>query len=69
MTAYELVYEKIQSTLICDNMVGLLLQQHNISAIVVGADRVTQNGDTGNYEKVLESYNIYQVEVFFKPTK
>lgn len=48
LTAYELIYEKIPSTLICDNMVGLLLARKKISAIVVGADRVVANGDTAN---------------------
>ena len=48
LTAYELVYEKIPSTLICDDMVGLLLARKNISAIIVGADRVVANGDTAN---------------------
>ena len=48
LTAYELVYEKIPATLICDDMVGLLLARKSISAIVVGADRVVANGDTAN---------------------
>lgn len=49
MTAYELVYEKIPSTLVCDSMVSALLRQNpDISAIVVGADRVAANGDTAN---------------------
>lgn len=48
LTAYELVYENIPATLVCDNMVGLLLSKKNISAIVVGADRVVSNGDTAN---------------------
>ena len=48
LTAYELVYEKIQATLICDDMAGLLLARKNITAIVVGADRVVSNGDTAN---------------------
>lgn len=48
LTAYELVYEKIPSTLICDNMVGLLLSQKSISAVIVGADRIVSNGDTAN---------------------
>ncbi|KAH9264402.1 S-methyl-5-thioribose-1-phosphate isomerase, partial [Batrachochytrium salamandrivorans] len=39
LTAYELVYERIPSTLVCDNMVSALLKQKDISAIVVGADR------------------------------
>ncbi|KAK7487534.1 hypothetical protein BaRGS_00021236 [Batillaria attramentaria] len=48
LTAYELVYEKMNATLICDSMAALLMHQKNISAVVVGADRVVSNGDTAN---------------------
>ena len=48
LTAYELVYEHIPATLVCDDMVGLLLKRRPITAIVVGADRVVANGDTAN---------------------
>eukprot|EP00794_Sanderia_malayensis_P016996 gene16996-18708_t len=48
LTAYELVYEKIPSTLIVDSAVSLVLKKHKFSAIVVGADRVVANGDTAN---------------------
>ncbi|KAI1321184.1 S-methyl-5-thioribose-1-phosphate isomerase [Mortierella claussenii] len=50
LTAYELVYENIPSTLITDSMASALLAQHpdQIAAIVVGADRVAANGDTAN---------------------
>ncbi|XP_046563944.1 methylthioribose-1-phosphate isomerase-like [Haliotis rubra] len=48
LTAYELVHDKIPATLICDSMAALLLEQQDISAIVVGADRVVANGDTAN---------------------
>lgn len=49
LTAYELVYEQIPATLICDNMASALLKQNpNVQAIVVGADRVAANGDTAN---------------------
>ncbi|KAI8821689.1 uncharacterized protein EV422DRAFT_586511 [Fimicolochytrium jonesii] len=48
LTAYELVYERIPATLICDSMVSHLLRTHKIAAIVVGADRVAANGDTAN---------------------
>lgn len=49
LTAYELVYESIPATLICDSMASALLKQHNnVQAIVVGADRVAANGDTAN---------------------
>ncbi|KAI9356966.1 hypothetical protein DFJ73DRAFT_774831 [Zopfochytrium polystomum] len=48
LTAYELVYENIPATLITDSMASALLKDKNISAIVVGADRVAANGDTAN---------------------
>ncbi|KAJ3036175.1 S-methyl-5-thioribose-1-phosphate isomerase [Rhizophlyctis rosea] len=48
LTAYELVYEGIPATLVCDNMASALLRQRPITAIVVGADRVAANGDTAN---------------------
>jgi len=48
LTAYELVYEKIPATLICDNAVGALFAQGLVSAVIVGADRVAANGDTAN---------------------
>ncbi|KAJ3066425.1 S-methyl-5-thioribose-1-phosphate isomerase [Podochytrium sp. JEL0797] len=48
LTAYELVFEGIPGTLVTDSMVSALLAQKDIAAIVVGADRVTANGDTAN---------------------
>jgi len=50
LTAYELVTDLPQgmSTLITDSMAASLLSQHDISAIIVGADRVVANGDTAN---------------------
>ena len=52
LTAFELVYEKIPSTLITDSMAGALFSrkkhEKNISAVIVGADRVVRNGDTAN---------------------
>ncbi|KAL8562321.1 hypothetical protein ACOMHN_037277 [Nucella lapillus] len=48
LTAYELVYEKMPATLICDSMAAVLMKQKKISAVVVGADRVVANGDTAN---------------------
>jgi methylthioribose-1-phosphate isomerase len=52
LTAFELVYEKIPATLITDSMAGALFARRkhdmNISAVVVGADRVARNGDTAN---------------------
>ncbi|KAI9302297.1 S-methyl-5-thioribose-1-phosphate isomerase [Cunninghamella echinulata] len=49
LTAYELVYENIPATLICDSMASALLHQNpQVQAIIVGADRVAANGDTAN---------------------
>jgi len=53
LTAYELLHEKIPSTLITDSMVSFLLatsqkKENPITAIVVGADRIASNGDTAN---------------------
>lgn len=48
LTAYELVYENIPSTLIADSMVSLLMKAKGVHAVVVGADRVVANGDTAN---------------------
>ncbi|MES2615058.1 MAG: S-methyl-5-thioribose-1-phosphate isomerase [Bdellovibrionota bacterium] len=48
LTAFELVYEKIPSTLITDSMVSFLMKTKKIDAVLVGADRVASNGDTAN---------------------
>ncbi|KAI1074534.1 methylthioribose-1-phosphate isomerase [Whalleya microplaca] len=52
LTAFELVYEGIPSTLITDSMAGALFAtrraRDRIAAVVVGADRVARNGDTAN---------------------
>ncbi|XP_020288791.1 methylthioribose-1-phosphate isomerase [Pseudomyrmex gracilis] len=48
LTAYELLEEKIPSTLICDNMVAMLMTDKKITTVVVGADRIAINGDTAN---------------------
>ncbi|KAI8628079.1 hypothetical protein F5Y19DRAFT_152311 [Xylariaceae sp. FL1651] len=52
LTAFELVYERIPSTLITDSMAGALFatrkSEDHIAAVIVGADRVVRNGDTAN---------------------
>lgn len=48
LTAYELVQEGMNGTLICDNMVAYLMVKKGVDGIIVGADRVTANGDTAN---------------------
>lgn len=48
LTAYELMYDKIPMTLICDNMAGYLMGLGKIDAVIIGADRIAANGDTAN---------------------
>jgi methylthioribose-1-phosphate isomerase len=48
LTAWELKKENIPATLVTDNMVGYLMQQGRVDAVVVGCDRVAANGDVAN---------------------
>lgn len=48
LTAWELMKDNIDTTLITDNMAGWLMHQGEIDAIVVGADRIARNGDAAN---------------------
>ena len=48
LTAYELVNDRIPHTMICDSMAGLLMHTQPINAVIVGADRITANGDTAS---------------------
>lgn len=48
LTAWEMVQESIPVTLITDNMAGHLMSQGEIDAVVVGTDRVAENGDVAN---------------------
>jgi len=48
LTAFELVFEKIPATLICDSMAAALMNTKGLDAVVVGADRTVANGDTAN---------------------
>ncbi|CAL1532730.1 unnamed protein product [Lymnaea stagnalis] len=48
LTAYELVHEKMNASLICDNMAAACMASNKIHAVIVGADRVVANGDTAN---------------------
>lgn len=48
LTTWELSKLGIPYTLICDNMAGFLMQQRRIHKIVVGADRISPNGDFAN---------------------
>ena len=48
LTAWELLREGIRTTVITDNMAGALMHQGGIDLVVVGADRISANGDTAN---------------------
>ena len=48
LTAWELAQRGIDATLICDNMAGQVMREGKGQAVVVGADRITANGDTAN---------------------
>jgi methylthioribose-1-phosphate isomerase len=48
LTAWELVRDGIETTVITDNMAGSLMRQGGVNFVVVGADRIAANGDTAN---------------------
>jgi len=48
LTAWELVRDGIQTTVITDNMTAALMRQGKVNMVVVGADRIAANGDTAN---------------------
>ncbi|MBN2012352.1 S-methyl-5-thioribose-1-phosphate isomerase [candidate division KSB1 bacterium] len=55
LTAWELMQNEIDVTLICDNMAASVMRQGKIDAIFVGADRIARNGDTANK---IGTYNL-----------
>ncbi|KAA6453126.1 S-methyl-5-thioribose-1-phosphate isomerase [Bacillus swezeyi] len=48
LTAWELMQGGIDVTLITDSMAAHTMKEKNISAVIVGADRIAKNGDTAN---------------------
>jgi len=48
LTAWELLEEGINTTVICDNMAGSLMAGGRIQGVVVGADRITSEGYVAN---------------------
>jgi methylthioribose-1-phosphate isomerase len=48
LTAWELLHDKIPTTVICDNMAASMMRRGKIHAVVVGADRIAANGDVAN---------------------
>lgn len=48
LTAWELMQRGIDCTLICDNMAGQVMREGKVDVVIVGADRITANGDAAN---------------------
>ena len=48
LTAWELVKDGIDTTVITDNMAGSIMRSGQIDLVVVGADRIAANGDVAN---------------------
>ncbi len=55
LTAWELMEDGIDTTVICDNMAASLMRAGRIQAVVVGADRIAANGDFANK---IGTYNV-----------
>lgn len=57
LTAWELVQENINHAIIADNAAGFFMKKGDVDIVIVGADRITKNGDTANkigtYEKAV----------------
>jgi methylthioribose-1-phosphate isomerase len=48
LTAWELVKDGIDTTVITDNMAGTMMRLGHVDLVVVGADRIAANGDVAN---------------------
>ncbi len=48
LTAWELQKHGMHVTVITDNMAGYMMREGKINKVIVGADRITANGDTAN---------------------
>jgi S-methyl-5-thioribose-1-phosphate isomerase len=57
LTAWELVQEGIEHRVIADNASGFLMNEGEVDLVIVGADRIAENGDfankIGTYEKAV----------------
>jgi methylthioribose-1-phosphate isomerase len=48
LTAWELIRDGIETTVITESMAGPLMRQGEIDIVIVGADRIAANGDVAN---------------------
>ena len=57
LTSWELLNEGIKHSIIADNAAGYFIGKKEIDMVIVGADRIAENGDTANkigtYEKAV----------------
>ena len=63
LTAWELMQDNIPVTLVTDNMAGYLMRKGMVDLVIVGADRITANGDVAN------KIGTYSVAVLAKENK
>jgi methylthioribose-1-phosphate isomerase len=63
LTTWELKKNKVDVTLICDNMAATLMQQGKIDKVIAGADRIATNGDTANK---IGTYNLAVLSYYHK---
>jgi len=55
LTMWELMKNGIDATLICDDMAASTIRDKKVAKIIVGADRIAQNGDAANK---IGTYNL-----------
>lgn len=48
LTAWELLEEGFDVTVLCDSMAGFAMSRTGVDAVITGADRIAANGDTAN---------------------
>lgn len=48
LSAYELVSDGVDTTVICDNMASQVMKNGWVQAVITGADRIAANGDSCN---------------------
>lgn len=63
ITSWELAQYGIEHTVICDSASGLLMSQGEIDMVILGADRVTRNGDIANK---IGTYNLAVLAKYHK---
>ncbi len=60
LTAWEMVQEGIEHAIIADNAAGYFMRRGEVDMVIVGADRITRNGDVANkigtYEKAVVAH-------------